>query len=127
MSNHCVCDREYDSDSGTMHDYICDWCSCDNTPGCLYHANEINRLKALYNEMSELDGQVRNDLLSLQQDIMRRMCAFVSQSPEFMLAHTEISDAISDSLRILLDERVAAPLHNLFRNTLTFIDGLNDR
>ncbi len=76
--------------------------------------------------MSELDGQVRNDLLSLQQDIMRRMCAFVSQSPEFMLAHTEISDAISDSLRILLDEQVAAPLHNLFRNTLTFIDGLND-
>jgi hypothetical protein len=26
MSSVCVCDREYDSVTGTMNDYVCDWC-----------------------------------------------------------------------------------------------------
>ena len=27
--SHCVCDSEYDSDSGATYNYICDWCRCD--------------------------------------------------------------------------------------------------
>ena len=87
--SHCVCDREYDSDSGTTYDYICDWCRCDHTSECLCHAAEINRLKEFYYEMYVM-GDVH--------DTLSRLYDFVQESPDFINSHAPMLGVIIDRL-----------------------------
>lgn len=110
----CACDREYDSDTGAMHDYVCDWC-CDHTALCQKHAAEFDRLAEFYYDIQQ------SQRTHLQYNIIRRLCAFVTESPDFFRSHSDVRDAVADCLRELLEETIMWPLYGLIRETLACI------
>jgi len=127
----CACDYDYDSDSGAMREYICDWCRCDYTPYCYKHSADFNRVKSFYYEMLEIGGHLLTGIetpesdLYRQHDVLRRICIFVQKTPDFFIAHAEVLHAIMDSLYDLLEKPAAAPLYDLFRETLAFATRLD--
>jgi hypothetical protein len=101
-----------------MHDYVCDWCSCDHTALCQKHAAEFDRLAEFYYEIC---GETQGNRIHLQYDIIRQICAFVMESPDFFRSHPDVRDAIADSLHELLEESIMQPLYSLLHETLALI------
>jgi len=91
------------------------------------HATDISRIKEFYYEMHAVGGHLLVGVetlgghLHLQYDVLRRLCAFVQERPDFFSSHPNMRGAIVDSLRNLLQERMAEPLYDLFRETLIFV------
>lgn len=129
MSTPCACDRDYDSDTGAMNDYVCDWC-CDGKTDCQKHAAELRRIKQLYYKMHAVGGHLLTGTetlgshLHLQYDVLRQICAFVQESPDFIQSHDAVRIAIVDLLNELLQETMAVGLYDLFHETLAFADSV---